>query len=309
MRDSKILLSIVNSIWMNNMKNVLIIGGTKYLGLEFIKLLDKSKINFFVASRKKIEVVNYTNIDRKNQDDLDQLFLDNQFDVVIDFINYSGLDSKVLLRAIKKQFKVPKLILISTVYTYGLPTEINCDSMFSETNFNPLKHETSLKDRPDVTYSEGKKDMESYCVKNYNNDNLVILRFPIILGANDYTKRTQFYIDKIRSGTQINPVSLHNKSCYICAHEAANAILNFTSNNISGIFNVSFGPISELDLIKLFCSELDVKSSSLINTSIDTEITPFTSKHDYIIDNNKYNDIFPPVITFEKSLSMELTRG
>ena len=34
------------------MKNILVIGGTKYLGLEFIKLVDKSKINFFVGSRK-----------------------------------------------------------------------------------------------------------------------------------------------------------------------------------------------------------------------------------------------------------------
>ena len=294
---------------MSNMKNVLIIGGTKYLGLEFIKLLDKSKINFFVASRRKIEVANYIKIDRKNQDDLDQLFLDNQFDVVIDFINYSGLDSKVLLRGISKQNKVPKLILISTVYTYGLPTEIDSDSIFSETKFNPLKHETSLKDRPDVTYSEGKKDMESYCFKNYSNDKLVILRFPIILGANDYTKRTHFYIDKIRTGTQINPVSINKKSCYICAHDAANAIVNFTNNITSGIFNVSFGPISELDLVKLFCNNLDVNSASLINSTMELEITPFTSKHDFIIDNNKYNDIFPPGITFEKSLTRELSRG
>ena len=34
-----------------------------------------------------------TKIDRKNQKDLDQLFSHNQFDIVVDFINYSGLDS------------------------------------------------------------------------------------------------------------------------------------------------------------------------------------------------------------------------
>ena len=35
------------------MKNVLVIGGTKYLGLEFIKILDKSKINFLLPQEKK----------------------------------------------------------------------------------------------------------------------------------------------------------------------------------------------------------------------------------------------------------------
>ena len=79
------------------MKQILILGGTKYLGLEFVKLLNKSKIKFFVASRKEIEVENFIKIDRKNQGDLDQLFIDNQFDVVVDFINYSGLDSKILI--------------------------------------------------------------------------------------------------------------------------------------------------------------------------------------------------------------------
>ena len=51
------------------MKNVLVIGGTKYLGLELINILDKSKINFFVASRKKIEVNNFIKIDRKSQNE------------------------------------------------------------------------------------------------------------------------------------------------------------------------------------------------------------------------------------------------
>ena len=77
-----------------------------------------------------------------------------------------------------------------------MPTDIDCDSLFKEVSFNPLKHDNSILDRPDVTYSEGKRDMESYCIKNYKMINLVILRFPIILGANDYTNRTNFILIK-----------------------------------------------------------------------------------------------------------------
>jgi nucleoside-diphosphate-sugar epimerase len=290
------------------MKNVLVIGGTKYLGLEFIKILDKRKINFFVASRKKIDVNNFIEIDRKNQNDLDQLFIDNQFDVVIDFINYSGLDSEILLNSLSKQIKPPKLILISTVYTYALPTDIDCDSLFKEVSFNPLKHENSNLDRPDVTYSEGKRDMESYCIKNYRNDKLVILRFPIILGANDYTNRTQFYINKIKNRSQINPININNKSCYIFTYEAANSIVNFVNNEKHGIFNVSYKAISEFNLIKLYCNYFNFKIGSLINFSIESSDTPFSSNYDFIVDNNKYHNNFPLKDTFENALNRELSK-
>ena len=290
------------------MKNILVIGGTKYLGLEFIKILDKSKINFFVASRKKIEVDNFIKIDRKSQNELDKLFIDKQFDVVIDFINYSGLDSKILLNSISKQIKPPKLILISTVYTYALPTEIDCDSLFKEVSFNPLKYKNSILDRPDVTYSEGKRDMESYCIKNYRNDKLVILRFPIILGANDYTNRTQFYINKIKNRSQINPININNKSCYIFTNEAANSIVNFVNNEKHGIFNVSYKAISEFNLIKLYCNYFNFKIESLINFSIESSDTPFSSNYDFIVDNNKYHNIFSMNNTFENALKKELSK-
>jgi len=290
------------------MRNVLVIGGTKYLGLEFIKMLDRGKINLFVASRKKIEVKNFIEIDRKSQKDLDQVFINNQFDVVIDFINYSGLDSKRLLNSISKQIQTPRLILISTVYTYALPTDIDCNSIYKEVSFSPLEHDNSILDRPEVTYSEGKRDMESYCLKNYPNDKLVILRFPIILGANDYTNRTQFYFNKIKNGSRINPVNINSKICYIIASEAANAIYNFVSNERHGVYNVSHEAISELNLIKLYCNFLRVKVESLVDFSKESSKTPFSSNYDFIVDSNKYHSIFPLNNSFKKALDRELAQ-
>ena len=290
------------------MKNVLVIGGTKYLGLELIKILDKSKIIFFVASRKRIEVDNFIKIDRKSQNDLNKLFIDNQFDVVIDFINYSGLDSEILLNSISKQIKIPKLILISTVYTYALPTDIDCDSIFKESSFKPLYYKNSILDRPDVTYSEGKRDMESYCIKNYSNNKLVILRYPIILGDNDYTNRTNFYIDKIKNRSQINPININTKSSYIFTSEAANSIVNFIKNEKHGIFNVSYDAISELNLIKLYCAYFDIKIESFINSSIESTATPFSSNYDFIVDSNKYHNLHPTKNTFEGALNRELSK-
>ena len=290
------------------MKKVLVIGGTKYLGLEFIKLLNNSSTQLYVASRKKIDVENFIEIDRKNQKNLNQLFLDNQFDVVIDFINYSGFDSKILINSINQQEITPKLILISTVYTYAMPLEIKCDSVYDETNFNPSKFKYSLIDRPQVSYAEGKRNMESYCIKNYRNDKLVILRFPIILGSNDYTKRTHFYINKIKDNLKINPNNINKKGSYIFSIEAAISILNFVNSNYHGIYNISSKAISESDLIKMFCKYYHSRIDLILDNNIEFSNTPFTSKFDFIINSNKYNEIFPLDVGFEDALTRELSK-
>ena len=80
------------------------------------------------------------------------------------------------------------------------------------------------------------------------------------------------------------------------------------NNKNYGIFNVSFKAISEYDLIKLFCNFYNFKMDSLINSSIIPTNTPFTSNYDFIVDNNKYNKIFPDIIEFEKSLKRELSK-
>lgn len=289
-------------------KRILVIGGTKYLGLEFIRLLDRKNKELFVASRKEIQVENFIKIDRKSQKDLDKLFSDNHFDIVIDFINYSGSDSQILLNSFKLQKTDPKLILISTVYTYCMPLELEADSMYNESSFNPSEYFYSLIDRPDVSYTKGKRDMESYCIKNYRNDKLVILRFPIILGATDYTRRTHFYIEQIKNNIQINPKNIGSKSPYIFSLEAAKAIFNFVNNDFCGIYNVVHDVVAEIDLIKMFCNHYGYEIDMLLSSDVDPTITPFSSNFDFIVDGSKYSSMFPINLEFEKSLHIELLK-
>jgi nucleoside-diphosphate-sugar epimerase len=290
------------------MKKILVIGGTRYLGLEFIKLLDESIIQLYVASRKQIDVKRFIKIDRKNQSDMNDLFIENQFDVVIDFINYSSSDSKILLNSIKQQKKVPKLILISTVYTYAMPLELEFNAIFDEASFKPIEFRSPVVDRPEVTYSEGKRNMESYCVEHYSIEKLVILRFPIILGANDYTKRTHFYVDKIKEKLKVNPNTINSKNSYIFSFEAANSIFNFMESEYYGIYNISFNSISESDLIELFCKYHNLSFDTLIDNNIESINTPFTSNFDFIVNSNKYNLLFPITIDFDEALFRELVK-
>ena len=149
------------------MLNILVIGGTKYVGLELINLLKKNNLNFLVASRTKINVEKFIFIDKKNPTDLASLFENNDFDVVIDFINYSGLDSLNLYNALVCKKKIPKLILISSIYAYCMPLDLKFNSVFFENDFNAINESVNLLDRPSVTYQQGKRNMETFFAKNY----------------------------------------------------------------------------------------------------------------------------------------------
>lgn len=290
------------------MKKILVIGGTRFLGLDFIKLINEDQYELFVASRKDIKTNNFRLIDRKSQDDLNKLFSENQFDVVIDFICYSSMDASVLYNSLLLQKRMPKLIVISTVYTYGHPLEIKMNTTFDESAFEANLDVNNLHDRPIVSYSLGKQEMESYLCKKISSEKLVILRFPIILGANDYTQRTHFYFNLIKEGLKINPININSKTNYIFSHEASNAILNFTTSNEYGTYNVAFEPISERYLIEIYCNYFEIPIDELVDISLIEEKTPFTSSFDFIIDSNKYCTKFPFKTDFQDALLRELIK-
>jgi len=86
------------------------------------------------------------------------------------------------------------------------------------------------------------------------------------------------------------------------------SILNFVVNDYYGIYNVCFESISEFELINKFCEYYNLDIELLLTTNIDSINTPFTSNFDFIINNKKYNSIFPFKSDFNDSLTRELSK-
>ena len=290
------------------MKKVLILGGTKFVGLELIGLLQNQKIDLYVASRKLISTKNFILIDRKSTNDLNMLFSKFDFDLVLDFICYSSLDSKKLIDSLNLFNRKPRLIIISSTYVYSNPMTISANNRFNENNFNPTSYKYSLEDYPKINYSSGKMEMESFFVKNYSFDKLVIIRFPVILGSNDYTMRTMFYANNIISKNKINPQNINMSSNYIFSREASLALQNFINSDHSGIYNISFDEISEKEIISIYCDFFNIKIDYLIDIGKELIKSPFFNNYNFIVDSTKYNSIFNDTFNFKESLIRELTK-
>ena len=82
---------------------------------------------------------------------------------------------------------------------------------FVEEDFNPFEHNIIEGPKEDFTYNEGKRQAEAVFFKKAPFP-VVAVRFPIVLGFNDYTKRLHFHIEKIANHEEIhlvNPDSIY----------------------------------------------------------------------------------------------------
>ena len=140
----------------------------------------------------------------------------------IDFICFCLPDAKKLLDAIKENNITPKIIFISTTYVYD---QNACKKIYTELDFRPSNYQASILERSEISYEEGKRSAEAYFSNNYNKEDLCILRLPIIFGKNDYTLRTDFFVDFFKKGGSLNQIKNAGVSNFIFVNDIVDVLL------------------------------------------------------------------------------------
>ena len=292
------------------MRNILLLGGTRFVGKNVLDLLqEQSDDKIFVASRREVNVENFIKFDRKNKEDLENIFSRYTFDVVVDFINFSASDSEKLLSVLEKCGKQPHLISISTIYAYNSPGNIEEDRIYSEEDFDPQSIEPDFEMASGWDYTRGKRSMEAYISRFYAPSKSTIIRFPIILGEDDYTERTYFYRDIIKKDKQIALSGKGKKSNYIFSLEAAQAISFFIKTEQAGTYNVAFKEaLDEKEILGLYCEFFDRKPEEVINKNLVAIESPFFYKNDFLTDTSKFQELHQFSATFKDALFRELKK-
>ena len=159
--------------------NILIFGGTRFIGKDIVSKLSKENLNLTIFSRNPNVPIHINHIqgDRNNIKDINSI--KGNFDVVIDFISYNEEHTKKIIDS----FPNSRYILISTAWK---------DIQYS------LKQESKYK------YIKNKRFAEKIVLNSRSvNKKNTIIRLPITLGLNDHTNRTNFFRN------------LKNKSIYL----------------------------------------------------------------------------------------------
>lgn len=203
--------------------NILIIGGSRFVGPLVVDLLHTRKHKIIVLNRGTIEV-KYPDEVRFVKGDRDKKFdLNEKFDAVIDMCAYVGVQTKKAITDLKFDY----FLNFGTVASY------------KKTRVFPLTENSPIGDWPSFgEYNKGKVECERVLEKSgiaYGT-----IRPVYILGPKNYMDRENFIYSRIKKGIPlIIPGNGLGLTQYVFADEVAKVIVTLVEGKIRGAFNIS----------------------------------------------------------------------
>lgn len=230
------------------MKNILVLGGTRFFGRKLVELLLKEGHRVTIMTRGTVShpfdnEVKHIIADRSKKEQLQHHFAGQTFDIVYDNICYTPNEAKDFCDVFNG--KIGKLVFTSSLSTY--PVDGNEKR---EADFHPYNYPIQL-DKSEFVYDEGKRQAEAAFFQ-YADFPVVAVRFPIVLGEDDYTRRLHFHVERIQQDRTIGFVNMEAEMSIILASEAA-AFLKWAGfSEVEGPFNATAnGKITMKKLIQI----------------------------------------------------------
>ena len=215
--------------------NILVIGGNRLIGKHLVKHLLRNGHKVTIATRG-LTPDNFGNkierlvIERTSAESIANVLGDRYFDVVYDSLAFSSNDVKCLLDSVK----CGKYVMTSTVSVYE-----NYTTDMSESDFTPENYPLKWCWRADDAYGEVKRQAECALYQMYNDIPSIAVRFPFVVGDDDYTKRLHFYVEHIAKSLPMNIDNINEQMSFITSDEAGRFLATFASNNFLGKINAS----------------------------------------------------------------------
>lgn len=217
--------------------NILIIGGTKFLGRHLVKaaLAKGHAITIFHRGLTNPGLFAHTSIretigDRKKKQDLDKL--EAHYDCVIDTCGYEPEDIELSVEALKAKTK--NYLFVSTISVYQTKFGVDIDE------------ESALVEQPKApeapNYATQKALCESILAKHLDKDKFLIVRPGLIVGPHDPTDRFTYWIRRVRQGGVILAPGNRDRAVqFIDARDLADFLIALAEKQCTGIYN-AVGP-------------------------------------------------------------------
>ncbi|MDE6727642.1 MAG: NAD-dependent epimerase/dehydratase family protein [Oscillospiraceae bacterium] len=247
--------------------NVLVVGGTRFFGIPMVNsLLDKG-YTVTLATRGDHgnpfnDKVRRVIMDKTDGSSVKSALGIEEYDVVIDKVAYSSNDVISLLENVKCK----RYIQMSSCAVY--PVE---HSFIKESEFEPQSHRLIRMDRP-ADYAEGKRQAERAALEFMDIGKCTFVRYPVVMGKNDYTGRLKFYVEHICGQIPMRIDNLNIGTSYINESEAGEFISYLVDHPASGAVNgCSKSIISQNEII----SYIESKSGKKAVISESGDLSPY----------------------------------
>ena len=259
--------------------NVLVIGGTRFFGIPMVEELLNSGHEVTIATRGLSadsfgSRVKRLTLDRIDAQSLRSTLSGRHFDVIIDKLAYCSNDIKNLMDVAD----CDQYIHMSTTAVYD-PKHLNT----LESDFHGTAKELIWCSRPDFPYDEIKRQAECALWQQYPDRNWITVRYPFVIGKDDYTKRLLFYIEHVMKSI---PMYIDNLDCrmgFIRSDEAGRFLAFLAGKPFRGAVNgCSEGTVS----IREILGYVEQKTGKKAVLSADGDAAPYNSEPEYSINTD-----------------------
>lgn len=252
----------------------LVFGGTRFFGTVLVKNLIDKGYDVTIATRgltadnfgDKVERIT---VERNSLEDMRRAFVNKNFDIVFDNICYLPESAKSACEVFEG--KVKKYVLTSTSTVYGTRLDR------SEEDFDPYTYKITEKDNSLLDYSERKRISEAIFFQNAKFD-VIAVRFPVVIGVEDYTKRLFSYIEYINGEIPFYMTGGDEKISFITAEEAGRFISWIGERSFTGPINACSNGDITMNRIRYMCEEKLHKKAILV----DEGNVKFGAYNDYV---------------------------
>ncbi len=263
---------------------VLVLGGTRFFGTHMVhSLLDKGH-SVTIATRgnakdnfgQKVERIT---IERTNADSLTKVLCNQYFDVVCDNLAYCSNDVKVLLDCLKCE----RYVMTSSASVY-----ISQHLHTKENEFNPLSHTLKWCSRQDYSYDEIKRQAECALFQTYSGLPAVAVRFPYVIGQDDYTQRLFFYVEQTIKRNPMYVDNLNEQISFIESTEVGNFLSWVAEQKFTGTINGNnIGTISLKEIIYY----VEQKTGKKAVFSAEGLTGPYNGQKSFSLDTERANSL------------------
>jgi nucleoside-diphosphate-sugar epimerase len=226
-------------------KRALVLGGTRFVGKRLVQLLLKRGVEVTVGSRGRAAIpagVHHIKVNRFDEQSMRAALSSGEWDVFYDQVCFVPEDAAISIDLLKG--RVGRYVLCSTGAVYRNLVRA------SEEQFDPLTYPIAFAGRS-VDYGEGKRQAEAVLFQRGSFSSAAV-RFPIILGPDDYTERLRVEVRRVVRGEPLSIVNPDSEISLGASSEAADFLLWLFDNEATGPLNAcSIGWITLKEILAL----------------------------------------------------------
>jgi nucleoside-diphosphate-sugar epimerase len=267
---------------------ILVIGGNRYFGKRLVQnmLSVGAKVSVLNRGSKNADGANNIRCDRTDAAALKSAVKNQTWDIVFDQACYDAEQASDASEIFKGN--VGRYIFTSSMSVYDLGSAI------TESVFDAKNHSLEKIARADTNYGEAKRQAETAFTRKASFP-VVSVRFPIVLGPDDYTGRLKFHVDRIQRDEPIYFPSLGIRMSFVHSQDAAEALYTLGKSDFTGPINVASADPIRLEKMMQIIEQALSKKMVTSKEATKENHSPFGIEGDWWMDTSKLRalGIFP----------------